>query len=253
MGDFVSGDSKRVFINTALGCQSSCSFCYLGVEGIPIGARPNDTLSAEEVISIVNASGYFREGVGGSLVSIGCFSECWDDINRGKTKALISYFLEKGNQVQMATKRCIDREDIEEINGKITRDGQFGLFVSSSTVSEWQKFERGTTSPAKRFDGLSNAGGTSVKAFLYIKPVINGVTIKDLNVYKDLIKRVSCDVVVGGRFLETGAGVPAPIISQCDLRVVNDDDEGVIINELSDFGRVYRTSFEAMRAIGDGF
>ena len=35
-----------------------------------------------------------------TLITLGCFSECWDDYNKLETLKLIKYFLEKGNQVQ---------------------------------------------------------------------------------------------------------------------------------------------------------
>ena len=43
-------------------------------------------------------------GKNGTLISFGCYSECWDEKNKPQTIKLIKYFLEKGNQIQVATK-----------------------------------------------------------------------------------------------------------------------------------------------------
>ena len=47
-----------------------------------------------------------------TLITLGCFSECWDEHNKPHTLELIKYFLRQGNQVQLSTKKQIDLADV---------------------------------------------------------------------------------------------------------------------------------------------
>ena len=66
---------------------------------------------AEELIEEIERAGISRD----TLITLGCFSECWDDNNKPETIKLIKYFLQKGNQIQLATKKeiTVDKEVIK--------------------------------------------------------------------------------------------------------------------------------------------
>lgn len=66
---------------------------------------------------------------------MGCFSECWDNINKLETIKLIQYFLKKGNQIQLATKKEIKLEEMNQFKNLIQYLGQLIIFVSSATIS----------------------------------------------------------------------------------------------------------------------
>jgi len=66
---------------------------------------------------------------------LGCFSECWDNINKLETIKLIQYFLKKGNQIQLATKKEIKLEEMNQFKNLIQYLGQLIIFVSSATIS----------------------------------------------------------------------------------------------------------------------
>ena len=92
------------------------------------------TKTAEEIIEMINSSNInFNKN---TLITIGCYSECFDDFNKEETIKIIKYFLNKGNQVQVSTKKEIRLIDIEEILPLIKYKGQFIVFVSSSTISK---------------------------------------------------------------------------------------------------------------------
>ena len=76
-----------------------------------------------------------------TLITLGCFSECWDENNKQETIKLIKYFLKKGNQVQLSTKKYITVEEVEQFRDFINYLGQLIILVSSATISEWKKFE----------------------------------------------------------------------------------------------------------------
>ncbi|MEC9038606.1 MAG: hypothetical protein VX787_03610 [Pseudomonadota bacterium] len=246
---FVTGDRKRIFVNTALGCNSSCSYCYLPVEGYKTGALPKVNVSLEEAINLIESTGLYVQGKYGTIISIGCFSECWDSNNRPKTRGLISWALKNGNPVQMATKRVVTPDQVKEQCENIQWQGQFSIFLSSATISQWKEFERGTSDPFKRFGYISGLISHGVACYLYIKPVIEGVTIKDGAIYYSIAAENGCGVVIGSRFDESVSdGVPAPIDSVSGLRMVVSNEESELAEFFPHPMPVYCSSVDAINS-----
>lgn len=132
---------------------------------------------------------------------MGCFSECWDNINKSETIKLIQYFLKKGNQIQLATKKEIKLEEMNQFKNLIQYLGQLIIFVSSATISQHSIIERGTDEPDKRFNTFSISSMLDIPTVLYMKPILQGITIKDIDLYKEIIDKYSIkDVVVGSIF-----------------------------------------------------
>src|SRR5690242_8819382 len=97
---YISGERDRIFINTSLGCLASCSYCYLPVLGYINGREPDVYISADKIIEEVICRSDFVKGKHGSIISIGCFSECWSEKNKENIKNIIRYFISQGNPVQ---------------------------------------------------------------------------------------------------------------------------------------------------------
>ena len=153
-GYLFSKDNNRLFVNTSLGCSANCSYCYLPTLKYSKGKEVDSYITAEELIKQVEEYKEFREGKDGTLVSFGCYSECWDDTNKEQTKKLINYFLKKGNQVQFSTKRYVDYNELIEISKEIKYKGQLVIFVSSVSITDREKYQNNTcllyTSPSPR-------------------------------------------------------------------------------------------------------
>ncbi len=111
--------------------------------------------------------------------------------------------MQKGNQVQLSTKKEINCEELESISKLIQYAGQLLIFISSATISNWESIERGTDSPEKRFRTFAISKKLNIPTNLYMKPILKGITIKDIELYKDVIKQYGIkDVVVGSIFGE---------------------------------------------------
>lgn len=138
-----------------------------------------------------------------TLITLGCFSECWDDNNKTETAKLIQYFLQRGNQIQLATKKEITIEEMDQFKNLIQYLGQLIIFVSSATISQWDTLEIGTDNPNKRFNTFKISKQLDIPTVLYMKPILKGITIKDIDLYKEIIKKYSIkEAVVGSMFGE---------------------------------------------------
>lgn len=195
MNSFVSGDKDRIFINTALGCNAKCKYCYLE----SLGA--NDVVgrtTAEDIVTQLKEKTYFYTGKSGSILTIGCYSECWDDGNKQETKKLLKYIAEFGNYIQLATKQEITLDEAKEINDYCKYPNQIGIFISMPTISHALEIEPGTASIKRRIESIEHCLlMDNVYPVLYIKPVIKNVTIKDLDLYEKLLDKLKIDCVVG--------------------------------------------------------
>ncbi|MBP1120129.1 MULTISPECIES: hypothetical protein [Pseudomonas] len=245
----VSGNGRRVFINPTLGCGSNCSYCYLGSQGISIGQKPLPPVSAAFLYDGLVNFPDFQPGRHGSLISIGCYSECWSKGNVAVTVDFIDLALALGNPIQLATKRKVTVQQLKDVSRKITWPGQLSVFLSCATISQWKTHEKGTASPASRFSEISEIKETGVNVCLYIKPVLNGVTISDLELFFDLVEKHQLPVVVGemffyDKFLQQDVLEAAPIPS-LGLYVKKDDQQIEILEFFRNKGYIaFRSSTE---------
>lgn len=135
------------------------------------------------------------------MVTLGCFSECWDNRNKTETIKLLSYFLKRGNQIQLSTKKKISIEEMSQFQNIIQYLGQLIVYVSSATISQWSTIEKGTDEPYKRFNTFEISNVFDIPTVLYMKPILKGITIQDIDLYKEVISKYNIkDVVVGSIF-----------------------------------------------------
>ena len=136
-----------------------------------------------------------------TLITLRCFSECWDNNNKPETIKLIHYFLKRGNQIQLSTKKEISTEEMNQFQNIIQYLGQLMVYVSSATISQWSTLEKGTDKPDKRFNTFEISKQLDIPTVLYIKPILKGITIQDIDLYKKVISKYGIkDVVVGSIF-----------------------------------------------------
>lgn len=246
-GYLFARDNKRIFINTSLGCNGQCTYCYLPKLGYSNQSNENKNISADELIKYIEDNGLDINS--NTLITLGCFSECWDDDVKEETINIIKYFLKKGNQIQLATKKQIFKEEINDILPLIKYYGQLVIFVSSATISKHDTIEKNTTQVLDRFKNFELFNELQIPAVLYLKPVLKGITIKDLDLYKKYIKQYSIkDVVVGSVFTTNVSDETVHFSNNDELFYTENSDEVTIINELKGIVNVYRRSSEAMNS-----
>ena len=244
-GYLFARDNKRIFINTSLGCAGQCAYCYLPKMGYSNSSYNYKTISAQRIIDFIeqNRLDINQE----TLITIGCYSECWDEYNKNETINLIKYFLKKGNQVQLSTKKQIKKEEIIGILPLIKYFGQLVIFISSATISKQEVIEKNTTPVLDRFKNFKLFNSLNIPAVLYMKPVLKGITIKDLELYKKYIDKYDIrDVVVGSIFTGNISKETVHFSDKNQLFYTKIDDEDAIITELSKATNVYRRSSEVM-------
>ena len=245
---FISGSTERIFLNLELGCSSSCSYCYLPSEELQISQRPltTESLSPESLVAKLEADGRFVPGRSGTILSIGCFSECWDSQTRPQTIQLIQSLLKFDNWIQFATKRHISFSDLQKITSTEGWRQQVVAYMSTATITHWSEMERGTSPPMRRFKSFDACASLAVRAFLYIKPVLPGITLQDADRYGAIMQGFGVDAVVGDIFTSAGGTEASPISRK--LHVAEHPDVTALRQALSRFGRVFANSTQHLHS-----
>lgn len=232
VADYISGDANRVFVNPVLGCDSNCSYCYLGSQDLIIGKKTSPPKEAKSLLTMLLNFDRFNPGRNGSIIGIGCYSECWSRSNLEVTREFIKLALKLKNPIQFATKRAVSVDQLQEISLCMEWKGQLSLFVSCATISNWQLYEKGTARPANRFKEMAGIKNKGINVCLYIKPVLDSVTLHDALKFCSVIEEQNCSVIVGERFFyaenNVGGMVKAPIPSK-GLYVEHVNDKDVLL------------------------
>ena len=240
IGYLYAKDSTRLFVNTSLGCSGACSYCYLPKLNYLNNHPVTKVLSKDEIINLIKENNYPL--LPSTLITIGCFSECFDSQNKPSTIELIKYFLKNGNQVQLSTKQYISYNDLKDIIPLIKYNGQLVIFVSSATITYHEQYEKNTLKISKRFETFKLIK-YNIPVVLYIKPVIQDITIKDIDLYKEYIKKYHIEYIVVGSIFTTKLNKETVHFSNRNELFYNAvDDEDKIISELKNSGKIFRRS-----------
>lgn len=246
MASFVYGDPDRIFLNTALGCDGGCRYCYLPALGITAGQME---ASVDEILRLLDGTEAYRPGREGTILSLGCYSECWDENNREKTMELLRRLMRRENYIQLATKREIALPTLLELDSLAAFPGQLGIYLSVPTLSASREWEPGTDPVEARLSPLSCRHRLkNLYLVLYIKPVIPGVTLGDAVRYRRLMEKHGIPAVVGP-MLEPGGGDAAVLVGESRLAERETEELDALTAYLAAGGRVYRHSTDVVRAL----
>lgn len=244
-GYLYAKNSDRIFINTCLGCTGACSYCYLPRLGYNNKSNNSPIREASQIIKDIEESGMNIDKQ--TLITLGCFSECWDEKNKPQTIELIRYFLQKGNQIQLSTKKQVTIEDVKQFQDLIKYMGQLVIFVSTASISQWEQIERNTDTPTKRFETFEVSKELNIPTVLYMKPILQGITIQDIELYQKVIKKYGIkDVVVGSIFKEKESEETVHFSDKNKLFYNPVSDELEIKRKLIGMCNVYSRSSEVM-------
>ena len=250
MASFVYGDSYRIFINTTIGCEGGCQYCYLSKLGVSSGQPEKN---AEEVLALLNQMKEYQPGKTGTILSLGCYSECWDAKNKKKTIELIRQLAKNENYIQLATKKEITFEELLEINSLATFQNQIGIYLSVPTISESRILEPRTDDVELRLSPLKHAHKLeNIYFVLYIKPVIPHITKRDAVLYQRLMERYQVPAIIGP-MLDLKGNDESVLVGEDNLAEQESEDLGFLKNHLSKSGKTYRHSTEVIDELQKGW
>lgn len=187
----------RFFINISKrGCGSGCSYCYID------GTHDQQTLLDEsevlDSITIMQKHPDFTPGARGTLVSLCPDTEpCKTVQSTDMVIKLLEHLLPLGNPIQLSSKERIPADLLQLVSTRRRFDGQFVLFVSSSTISRVAAIEPHAAPPAERFANIAASQRYGVLSCLYLKPFLPA-TLIDLPIYAEVIRDYAPSMICVG-------------------------------------------------------
>jgi len=243
INNFVYGDVGRIFVNTDMGCKANCQYCYLPALDIVHGERK---ISACQAIEIVENLEYYIAGKKGSIISIGCYSECMDENNIIDTIELVKHFIKRDNFVQLATKKKIEKIFFDEIIQCANVERRLWIYVSLPVITNYHFIEIGTDSPYERIKNFDACKRYKINSALYIKPYLEGITNQDITQYSKLVSRYDIPAVVG-EMLTTRGITNVALVGE--KRLFESKTEGMdeFIHQLQKETRVFAHSIDCIK------
>lgn len=242
--NLVFGDSNRIFINFRMGCSCGCTYCYLSQLSERFSVD-NRIYSVDEVYELIEHVPEFKVGKDGTLLSFGCYSECWCDETRELTILLICKLAKLGNPMQLSTKMQINIKDLLRVDHELSYQNQLSINISIPTYSFATQFEPRADHPSDRIKILNHINELKyIRFVLYIRPVIDGKTIKDVDYYGSIMEKYKIPCIVGDYFvkMEKLSDENKNDVGEGYLSEMEPKDLNKITEILNKYGSVYRHS-----------
>lgn len=245
MVSMVYGDESRVFVNTAIGCDADCKYCYLPNVGVN---KVIKSVTVEEVIRELNALPYIIHGKNGTIISLGCYSECWSEKNKTETIKFLSVVARWGNYIQIATKQSITEEEIYLLDSISLYKNQIGIYLSVPTISFSVELEKGTARIIDRLLPLHFISKIqNIYFVLYIKPVLEGITLYDRERYKELMEKYRVYAVVGSLLSVDTKARSSVLVGEGYLYENKTEEVAQLMDYLDNNGNVFEHSIDVIQ------
>ncbi|MCC6034827.1 MAG: radical SAM protein [Desulfurococcaceae archaeon] len=196
---FLLSESERVFavrdfhakrpprpcgitVHTAIGCIFQCKYCYIYDMGFKREVKPYPLTGLQLVYALLSNK-YFIPGLRGTYLAIGSISEPFHPLIVDKTLEYVECFYRYlNNPVQFSTKAYINKQVAVKLANLSSK--RISPLVTIVTLSESRNLEPYAPSPEKRFESIRNMRETGLKPFLFLRPIIPGLTERE---YKEII------------------------------------------------------------------
>jgi DNA repair photolyase len=178
------GHAKRVprpcglTIHPGFGCSFGCVYCYIYPMGFSRKPVPNPLTPQQLELSLAT-NPYFVPGFRGTLIAVGSVTEPF--VTKEIAEKTIAYMKAiddvYNNPVQVATKSTLIQSFItvlKQMRQKVS------ILVSLISIKWSRKLEPGAPDPMQRFELIEKMVGNGIPAYLFLRPIIPGVTDSEL-------------------------------------------------------------------------
>jgi len=184
-------------IHPGTGCEWNCVYCYLHTMDFPAKAEPY-RLTGEEILLSVVSNPYVAPGY--TPLAFGSVTEPFLSQIRNKTLEYLSHLSRTGCPMQFSTKQEIDDDTADAI---AEAGNSVNALISVTCTTSYERFEPHAPPPEKRLHGLARLKARGVPSFVFVRPVLPSVTVKDATEILELAESYGADGVVLGSLRAT--------------------------------------------------
>lgn len=237
----VEESNGRLFVSPTFGCSGGCLYCYLA------NIDKDKLMDVKCLDEYLACSPVFKTGKQGTVFSLGCYSDPFTEENISLTLDVLETLLEYSNYIQIATKFVVPNEVQKLILRSRKHEYHVLIYFSCPTVSQDALLEPNCPRAIDRIKNMDKLQREGVPSVLYIKPFIEGVTIRD----RDIFKRVSSSeipIVLGLQYnVADSLKNSRASIGNGLLEVVSPTNDYLrLIEYLSETTQVYKHSIEVI-------
>ena len=177
-------------IHPGIGCVHGCIYCYLPDMGISnLSVHPYDLSGTELAYSLALNPYVVPER---TLAAFGSITEpLLPQVISRTLEYLESIVKWLGLPSQLSTKVPISSELANRLK---SIEPNLSVLVTIVTIKYYKKLEPRAPTPLSRFKGLENAARAGLRADLFLRPIIPGITDNDIN---DILKLAKEHKVTG--------------------------------------------------------
>lgn len=187
-----------ITVHVAQGCSNSCLYCYIQDMGFSFRRVNEYPLNGLEVSTALIYNDFFVPTIHGTYIAIG--SVCEPFLNRRISSKTVDYIYNfakyLGNPTQFSTKMHIS----EDIISKMKEYRKILSPLITIVTFKWSSIlEPRANPPETRLETIKNLSKNGFKVFLFLRPLIPGVTDVEAEDIMKEVKRNGCvGVVIGG-------------------------------------------------------
>lgn len=245
----------RVFISPLIGCNGGCKYCYLPNEIEKFDIVRENKYKINKVIEKIKRDERVVLGKSGTIISIGAYCDIFPMNDKEElTETSIEWIVEclkLGNPVQIISKNLLDEKYVKELANQVQYENQLLYSTTITTVNKWSRIEPYTANPEKRLYTLALFKKHNIPTNLMIKPFIPGITDKEIDKFKEILRLEYIDYAVVGELYLTTSNVKedeekVSRILDCTgekkFKTLGEELLKDFINKIKDENKVFRKS-----------
>jgi len=185
-------------VHVTINCPFQCAYCYIEDMGFKFdGPRPYP-LSSKELVYAILSNPCFLPSRHGTLIAIGAVSEPF--IFPSKALEYLRELAKLGNPIQFSTKQYISKNLAEKIASiAIEYNTPISPLITIITMQKYDILERFAPPPEKRLDSIKNLRDAGLKPVLFLRPLIPGINLDEIEDILEAAKDSGAvGVVIGG-------------------------------------------------------
>ncbi|GIK41029.1 MAG: hypothetical protein BroJett011_48620 [Chloroflexota bacterium] len=184
---YISYSFNRIYISQASGCSANCVYCFIFDDGHPRKPRLFD-IPGDDVRQWLESQKGFRAGRNGTLISLSPYCDPFSKEVTDKTLEFVEALAPLQNPIQLSTKYFVDQTIAKRLGKSQTMFGQIILYATVTSFQFWKRIELAADEPYLRIEGLLNARRQGINTCLAIKPVLPGITDKEIDLFVKAIR-----------------------------------------------------------------
>ncbi|RLE56035.1 MAG: radical SAM protein [Thermoprotei archaeon] len=200
----VDGHARRrprpcgMTVHVGIGCTNRCLYCYIQDMGFTFTNAKPYPLSGIELLYALLLNPYVVPGRLGTFMAFGSVTEpflpnlAWRTLEYMK---VISEYM--GNPIQFSTKMYMPDQVLDELR-KIAISSSISPLITIVTIKYSKILEPNASPPELRLETIRKLRSVGLKPVLFLRPIIPGITDRELDDIIDEAKQAGAIGVVPG-------------------------------------------------------